>query len=109
MTNAFWTAVREQLSELRTAASADDVVRILAHERNPYNQLPGATEPTATGDAFFAGSGGEDTVDDALCRAGWRYLWGNAIHWAMRAPDGSVITYCEGDIYRGDKRPTNGS
>lgn len=100
MSNPFWAHIREQLAELRTARTSDDVIRILAPERNPY----GNTEMIA-GDGFFAGSGGDETVSDALGDAGWVTVWANAAYWyAMRAPDGSVITYCEGDVYRGDRR-----
>lgn len=37
---------------------------------------------------------------------GWTYVWIEAdYYWAMQAPDGSVITYVEGDVYRGNQRP----
>lgn len=102
----FWVAVREQLTELKTAQSADDVLRILALERCPYrlddpnwNGMDGAAE------GFFAGSGGDNTVDDALDDAGWLYVWSRANYWwCMRAPDGSEITYVEGDVYRGNRK-----
>src|SRR5207253_2917333 len=99
-TDTFWTTVKAQLAELRTAATANDVIRILAPERNPY----GAQHPVA-GDGFFAGSGGDDTLWDALTDAGWSQVWGQAAYfYVMQAPDGSRITYIEGDIYKGDKR-----
>lgn len=99
MPDTFWTAVREQLAELRAAATADDVIRILSHERNPYGSVEGA------GDGYFAGSGGDDTVWDALDDAGWSQVWSQAAYfYVMQAPDGSKVTYIEGDIYRGDKR-----
>lgn len=96
----FWVVVNEQLKELESAKTADDVIRILAHERNPY----GFDSSASGADAFFAGSG--DTVEESLEEAGWRYLWVEAnYHYAMRAPDGkSEITYVEGDIYRGNRR-----
>lgn len=104
-TDPFWTAVKQQLAELRTAATADDVIRILAPERNPYRlDNPNWDGMDSAAEGFFAGSGGANTVDEALCAAGWRYLGGTGIHYAMRAPNGDVITYCEGDIYRGDRR-----
>lgn len=109
MSQAFWAAVREQLAELRSATSADDVLRVLSPERNPY-VLENPSWDGAAGDGFFAGSGGDDDVWDALDDAGWSQVWSEAAYfYVMRAPDGSVITYCEGDIYRGDKRPANGS
>lgn len=95
---SFWEEVDAQLCELRTAKNADDVVRILSHERNPYGEfgLDGGA------DGFFAGSGGDYSVAGALFTAGWTYVWKKAAyHYAMRAPDGSSITYVEGDIYKG--------
>ncbi|MEV5677444.1 hypothetical protein [Streptomyces sp. NPDC052179] len=80
-----------QLKELRSAKSADDVIRILGG--------------SGSGDAHFAGSGGDGTVRASLFAAGWDLRWEEAHYfWVMKAPDGSMITYVEGDIYRGDKR-----
>lgn len=100
MSDDFWAAIRVQLMELTSAKTAADVVRILSKERNPYG------DPTmCSGDGFFAGSGGDDTVADALRQAGWGYAWRKAgYHYCMKAPNGSAITYVEGDIYIGDER-----
>lgn len=103
MPDTFWTTVREQLAELRIATSADDVIRILGPDRNPYG--PGWDGMDGAAEGFFAGSGGDGTVYDALDDAGWFMVWQeSAIYYVMRAPDGSTITYCEGDIYRGVRR-----
>ena len=97
--NKFWEAIAQQITELQTAKSADDVLRILATERVPFGGGEGS------GDGFFAGSGGDDSVFGALLTAGWRTAWCEAsYHYAMTAPDGSGITYVEGDIYRGTAR-----
>lgn len=86
----FWAGIEHQLTELRSARSAADVLRILAIENH--------TTP-----AFFAGSGGDGTVMEALESAGWSIIWAEAhYHYAMRAPDGTSITYIEGDIREGD-------
>lgn len=99
-TSNFWDLVNAQLAELRTATSADDVLRILSAERNPY----GADFDGAAGDAFFAGSGGDATVAEALGAAGWEMVWRQASYnFVMEAPNGDLITYVEGDIYRGDQ------
>ncbi len=96
----FWDQIEAQLKELHEARGADDVLRILSPERIPE----GGSSSTA-GDGFFAGSGGDGTVGGALVDAGWSYVWRKANYWwAMRGPDGSVITYIEGDIYRGNRR-----
>lgn len=116
MSAAFWSAIREQIAELRTATSADDVIRILGPERNPYHlEDPNWDGMDGGAQGFFAGSGGDDGVDDALDDAGWERVWSSPkpgeghCFYVMRAPDGSAITYCEGDIYRGDRRPKGDS
>jgi hypothetical protein len=98
----FWDVIRTQLNELRTAVTADDVLSVLSNERNPNPTM-------SAGDGFFAGSGGDDTVRGALREAGWRTTWAEANYfYAMQSPDGSTITYIEGDIYRGDQRVHHG-
>ena len=97
MLDTFWQVIDAQLAELREATSADDVIRILAHERNPY----GNEDRYHGCDAFFAGSGGDETVRGALREAGWAFVKGDSYFYVMRAPNGDEITYCEGDIYRG--------
>jgi hypothetical protein len=90
-TDGFWAAIDAQLEALTTAANADDVVRIL-----------GGSENASSGDAFFGGSGGDGSVEDALEEAGWSHVWRKAsYYWAMRSPRGDGITYVEGDVYRG--------
>lgn len=91
----FWLHIAAQLESLRAAESADDVLRICP-------PAPGVS----VGDGWFGGSGGDDSVLDALYDAGWRAVWIEAdYHYAMRSrATGDVITYCEGDIYRGDSR-----
>ena len=95
MLDSFWAVIDKQLAALRSATTADNVIDIL-----------NATSSPSSGDAFFGGSGGDDGVNDALTDAGWSYVWSEAdYHWAMRSPvDGSVVTYVEGDIFRGDQR-----
>lgn len=98
-TDTFWHVIDQQCDELRTAGTADDVVRILSKERNPYGH------ESIAGDGFFAGSGGDRTVWAQLRAAGWSLRWSEAsYYWCAEAPNGDVITYVEGDIYRGDKR-----
>lgn len=99
MTDAFWKAVEAQLKELESAKTAADVVRILSRERNPYGH------ETIAADGFFAGGGGDDSVEAALDEAGWVHVWREAeYYWCMRAPDGSHVTYVEGDIYLGNPK-----
>ncbi|MET9260472.1 hypothetical protein [Amycolatopsis sp. NPDC004079] len=102
--DGFWSAVDAQIRELKSARNARDVLRILSQERNPYGR------GVSSAPGFFAGSGGEASVEGSLSEAGWRYVWREAsYHYCMRAPDGSMITYVEGDIYDGDGRLPAGS
>lgn len=85
--DGFWAAIDAQLAALRTAQNADDVMRILSNGK---------------GGAFFGGSGGDDQVMYALQDAGWRITWSEAVYYfEATAPDGSAVTYTEGDIYPG--------
>lgn len=99
MANEFWQVIKDQCKELESAKNEEDVLRILSKERNPYHH------DTIAGDGFFAGGGGDESVEDSLDTAGWTHVWRDAwYYWAMRAPDGSIITYVEGDIYKGDQK-----
>lgn len=93
MWDKFWAMVEAQLEELKSAKNADDVIRILGESDG------------GPGDAFFPGSGGDGTVRGSLYEAGWGLVWEDwEGYYVMKAPDGSVITYIEGDVYRGDRR-----
>lgn len=99
MPDRFWAAIDAQLADLRQARTAADVLRILAPDNDPYHTVLGA-EPHRAAPGFFAGSGGDGTVQNALAAAGWRLTWAEAsYYYTMTAPDGTVITYIEGDIY----------
>lgn len=104
MPDNFWAAITAQLNEIKTARTADDVIGILNRYGSP-----------SAGDAFFAGSGGDDCLWDALDDAGWEQVWSSLkpgeghCFYVMRAPYGDLPTYIEGDVYRGDTRPSDGS
>jgi len=88
----FWKAIDTQLELLKKAKSADDVLAILP-------RIPG----TSSGDGFFAGGGGDGDVASSLSEAGWTMARYKAhYYWCMQAPNGDLITYVEGDIYRGN-------
>jgi hypothetical protein len=94
--STFADVIAAQLRELEAAMNAYDVLRILSKERNPYG-----ADHANSGQGFFAGDG--DDVMEALTEAGWRCTWSEASYYfVMEAPDGSQITYIEGDIEQGD-------
>lgn len=100
MADKFWDKVKAQTEELRSARSADDVMRILSPERNPYGPDWGGN----AGEGFFV-SGLEDTMWDSLKAAGWKRVWTESpLYYVAKAPNGDLITYCEGDVDRGDPR-----
>lgn len=84
----------KQLTEAANARSAYDVVRIF-----PSEDAPGGD---GRGDGFFAGSGGDETLWEALSQAGWEIIWDHGSSFAAKAPDSSVITFADGDIHLGD-------
>ncbi len=91
--DSFWHVIELQLEKASRAKSASDVLRIFAIENH-------------NSPAFFAGSGGDGSLMESLTDAGWSTLWARAsYHYAMQAPDGSSITYVEGDIFPGNHRP----
>lgn len=102
--DGFWEAIDSQLAEATKAKSAADVMRIFRTEANPYGD-PGITNAKA----FFGGSGGDATLYGALMKAGWTWVKGDDIFWVMKAPNGDLITYVEGDIYEGDQMGSQAS
>lgn len=59
-------------------------------------------EPPSSGLAFFPG-GADETLADALYRAGWSidYREGDYV-WVGTSRTREQLTYVEGDVYRGD-------
>ena len=88
----FWDDINAQLDAVEQATNADAVIAALGGRSN-----------ASSGDAFFAGSGGDRTLMSALITAGWKLTWAEAsYYYVMRAPNGDLITYVEGDVYLGD-------
>ena len=91
--DAFWAEIDDQLQQLTTARTVDDVLRICPER--------------SSGDGFFAGGGGDETVIDALTAAGWTTVWHEAWYfWCAQSPTGDLLTYVEGDLYRGNQHPS---
>lgn len=81
-----WDVVDAQLREFKSVKSGAEVIALTDNAGQ------------GCGDGFFMGTG--EDMWDALDDAGWRTVWSKAnYHWKMRAPDGSTISYVEGDLY----------
>ena len=90
----FWGAIEAQLTLIRSLPmiTTEQVIDVLDE--------PGSI---GCGDAFFAGSGGDYQLSEALFDAGWdiHSIEGD-YHWTATHPrTGDSLTYCEGDVYRG--------
>lgn len=95
----FWTEVNACLDELQRAATVDDVIDSL-HRRFGKDWAE-----DCAGDAFFPGSGGDRQLRESLTSAGWTISWSKApYYYVARDTQGGLMTYCEGDVYRGDRR-----
>lgn len=97
--DTFWTTVDACLDEIESALTVDEVITTLnRHFADDLAQL-------GCGDAFFPGSGGDRQLRDALRTAGWTVVWSEAPYfYVARDVDGELMTYIEGDVYRGDQR-----
>lgn len=92
--DTFWTEVGTCLDELETASTADAVIDGLNAHFSP-----------SCGDAFIGGSGGDRQLLDSLRVAGWKIIWSEApYYYLVRNASGELLTYIEGDVYRGDRR-----
>lgn len=104
----FWGQIDHQLERIAvTATSFDDVRDILLDSRYDAivveNARNGSREFGADA-AFFAGSGGDASLRGALTRAGWRIIrYEAAYYYLARSRSGEQLTYCEGDVLRGDQ------
>lgn len=98
---SFWDEIRAQLERVGSEGStAAAVIGILNSPEYPEVRAESAAAytPSATR-GFFAGSGGDDTLRDALRTAGWRVTWSEAsYYYRATAPNGDVLEYCEGDV-----------
>jgi hypothetical protein len=93
MTEGYWAIIDAQVAALKAAKGADDVMSILSVDGRHADH------------GFFGGEGG-DVAAALEYSAGWSVAWMRAdYYWCMRAPDGSYITYIEGDVERGHQRP----
>ena len=92
-TAGFWEEIEAQLALVRQARTVNDVIAAL-----------GGSEGASAGDAFFGGSGGDETLFGALIDAGWRVRSIESdYYFVATSPGGEALTYIEGDVYRGNR------
>lgn len=108
----FWSQIDHQLARIseEKPATFDDVRAILLDLN--YDQIVLETHrnrprPFDTNSAFFAGSGGDATVLNALRDAGWHIrVYRTSYHYSViHERSGEALTYIEGDVVRGDQFP----
>lgn len=96
LTDPFWAAVASSLERAANASTAAELV-------DAVYSGPDQGSGDSTASAFFAGSGGDDQLVEALSQD-WtvKYITG-PLHWTARSRvDGSVVVYIEGDLYAAD-------
>jgi hypothetical protein len=97
---AFWANVDAALDRCAQADTVEDVITILNEHFEP-----------SSGEAFFAGSGGDNQLLDKLhwyrpVRT-WKIVRYDApYYWCLADPNGDLLTYIEGDVYRGNTMTT---
>ncbi|MGN6325793.1 hypothetical protein [Pseudolysinimonas sp.] len=91
--NGFWAHIDDQLRRIRE------------EKPDTFEKLKEVLDPPSSGDAFFAGSGGDDQLGDAMSDAGWMVHWQEGDYlWVAHHPiTGAQIEYVEGDVY--DRTP----
>lgn len=101
----FWKQIDHQLSRIRTErvttfAGLREILLDPAYDEVlAYTQQNG-TQTWTQRQAFFAGSGGDDTLFDALLDVGWmatRFV-ADYDYTALHPGTGQVLRYTEGDL-----------
>lgn len=88
----FWGTVAQFLNTVRVATDAASVV---ATARTMFKD----DQPANSRQAFFPGSGGNEQLSEALSDAGWTFTFiEGGYYYTATAPNGSALTYIEGDI-----------
>lgn len=97
--STFWATADTCLDELENAKTADAVIDTL------NKHFPPGESMDANASAFFPASGGDRQLMDSLFVAGWTLAWSQAPYfYVVRNGNGELLTYIEGDVYRGDRR-----
>lgn len=94
MRDDFWSQIQDVLSGAALARTADELISTVRK---------GPSQESGAGDAFFAGSGGDDQLIEVLEDSGyWTCTRIESDYWwkAQSKLDASVVEYVEGDLYR---------
>lgn len=96
----FWKNVDAQLDHIEKVkpVTASHVIEIMNEYSSP-----------SSGQAFFAGSGGDRQLLDSIRKAGWEVVRFQAIYyWVAQHPvTREKLTYIEGDVFEGDTMPAD--
>lgn len=92
----FWKQIDDQLDAAAEATTVDQLMKVFDKELL-------APEDRGSGEAFFAGSGGDRQLLYVLDRRHWTIVIAKATYWwVARDSNGNEVTYCEGDLDRGN-------
>ena len=105
----FWAQIRHQLSRIINGrpSTFDEVRQVLldpVYDEITYEVHRNGERHFDDDAAFFAGSGGDPSLIEALTEAGWVIADAEAEYYlSMRhSSTGETLTYIEGDVERGD-------
>lgn len=86
----FWSAVADYLEQAKTSPTAAALIELT----NRYWDR-------SSGDAFFAGSGGDEQLFDAIAtNPAFTFDWIEAdYYWSASDRNGDRVEYVEGDLY----------
>lgn len=99
--DTYWNQLateREVLAQRKPSTSAEVVAILKEHD-------PMSVELTE--DAFYSGANDGGSLAEDLEPAGWGYAWSESdCYYVLRHEGtGDSLTYIEGDVYAGDRRP----
>lgn len=109
--NDFWDNINAQLDRIEaekpdTFAGVRDILMDPQYSAVVDDVNLNGSRTFTERHAFFAGSGGDRSLYEALYRAGWHMVWAEASYYYVVRHNAShaFLTYIEGDVYEGDAR-----
>ena len=92
----FWKMIDEQLDRASKATTVDELIAC-------FDKGMLAPEDRGSGEGFFAGSGGDRQLLYELDSEHWTRVTVKATYWWVACDrNGDCVTYCEGDLIRGN-------